>query len=112
MGTGGGAMTDAPKRLRGHSPELPDNAPPASSYMATQAMPPPFPSDIPHQELAGLPPGVSSLEMWGSTLISFGKYKDKMTYVELLTASDSETAFGPSSQSVIPGTDCSRTVRS
>lgn len=83
-----GAMTDAPKR------RLTEGPIPSESPALTRQMP------IPKTSAKGaqshgyehpLPAGVTSMEMWGRTIIDYGKLaKRGITYEELATSVDSE----------------------
>ena len=102
-----GSMNDSPKRLReatvitnlasdgraGYG-SLTYAPPPCSSYN----VPPPLPklSGSEGATLASdiaLPEGVTSMADWACTVVSFGKYKGKKSYVEILT-DESEDVVG------------------
>ena len=39
------------------------------------------------------PPGITSLEMWGSTVVEFGKFKDRqMSYAEMMNEAKSDSS--------------------
>jgi len=73
-----GAMNDASKRLRETSADKPVKTYATSSELGTMAVP--MPSTGYGVKIPKLPPGVGSLEAWGRTKISCGKFKDKRTY--------------------------------
>ena len=71
-------MNDASKRLRETSADKPVKTYATSSELGTMAVP--MPSTGYGVKIPKLPPGVGSLEAWGRTKISFGKFKGKRTY--------------------------------
>ena len=91
------AMTDACKRRQDVSPERLPRA--ASGYTGFNVgdVPPPMPAaemtfgSTRRGQVIKLPPGINSLEMWGRTVLEFGKYISKgWTYAEILDSSDKE----------------------
>ena len=76
-----GAMSDASKRLRETSTDKFMKTYAASPELGTMAVP--MPNDGYTAKVPKLPPGVVSVEAWGRTKISFGKFKDKRTYSDL-----------------------------
>jgi hypothetical protein len=83
-----GAMNDASKRLRETSADKPMKTYAASSEIGTMAVP--MPSAGYGVKVPKLPPGVDSVEAWGRTKISFGKFKDKRTYSGLHVSQSAE----------------------
>lgn len=75
----GSSVTDAMKHVRGSSPVIMSPVTISSTYFVPNDIPNPmFPSlsgfNVPIPE--GLPPGVDSLEMWGRTVMTQGKFNN------------------------------------
>ena len=81
-----GAMTDASKR-RTVDPDVTASGVRRTLPVAKpKAEPRPPPADVEERLRGSLPPGVPSLEFWGTTLLEFGKYADhQWSYLELVT---------------------------
>ena len=85
------SMTDAPKRRCEYDPprekvatysSMPeDDVPTTSVPMPKCGMMPSIYTES--EEISSLPPGISSVEHWGRSLVSFGKYENKKTYHEI-----------------------------
>ena len=91
------AMMDACKRRQDVSPERPLRT--ASGYTGFNVgdAPPPMPTtemtfgSTRRGQVIKLPPGINSLEMWGRTVLEFGKNISKgWTYAEILDSPDKE----------------------
>ena len=88
-----GAMTDGSKPLRENDDPV-KMMPYASTAFGSEALPPPMPSPSTGDKATGmapqiaLPDGVPSLERWGQTMVSFGKYKNVKTYAEVAEDTD------------------------
>ena len=95
-GSPSGTMTDACKRLR---EEKKSTGPEMASYVASSVgatMPIPMPvspvqAQSPYPQ-GNLPPGVTSISQWGSSLVAFGKYKGVKTYEEMRDPNDPDLA--------------------
>ena len=81
-----GAMSDASKRQREEEP-----APSYAGHIAVVPVPMPMVSAV-AADVAGpkSPPGVPTLEVWGRTVIPFGKMKDRRTYASLFRSTDKD----------------------
>ena len=91
-GSGYQAMTDGSKRRLDESPtDDPEEL--TQGYVFPVGSSDPFPSkDGPNDvhRAIPLPPGVTSLEDWGSYRVAFGKFQGKKTYSQILSASSDE----------------------
>ena len=91
-----GSMTDGSKRLRdeGSTSKMVTYAPAGSGHDVMKNVPMPstgYPVGAPSPSVA-LPDGVPTVERWGQTLVSFGKFKDAKTYAELFDSTDASIA--------------------
>ena len=85
-----GAMTDATKRRLAESgPSASDESSTMKPYAPSSAPAAPFNQEVNTMPQPVLPTGVNSIDDWGRTVISFGKYRyQHMSYYEMMTSKD------------------------
>ena len=84
-----GAMTDATKRRLAESgPSASDESSTMKPYAPSSAPAAPFNQEV-NTMPQPVPTGVNSIDDWGRTVISFGKYRyQHMSYYEMMTSKD------------------------